>query len=70
MPHGHEGFTVPHYDLHMYFVPPEARFLAQGGTLALPVTTNLKASYHGVVVFDKTLMDTEKSVLHFDGQRC
>ena len=23
---------------------------------------------HGVVVFDKTLMDTEKSVLHFDGQ--
>ena len=22
----------------------------------------------GVVVFDKTLMDTEKSVLHFDGQ--
>jgi len=30
----------------------------------------LKAPYHGVVVFDKTLMDTEKSVLHFDGQRC
>jgi uncharacterized protein YjiS (DUF1127 family) len=26
MPHGHEGFEVPHYDLHMYFVPPEARF--------------------------------------------
>jgi AsmA family protein len=23
---------------------------------------------HGVVAFDKTLMDTEKSVLHFDGQ--
>jgi uncharacterized protein involved in outer membrane biogenesis len=23
---------------------------------------------HGVVVFDKTLMDTEKSVLHFDGK--
>jgi AsmA family protein len=23
---------------------------------------------HGVVTFDKTLMDTEKSVLHFDGQ--
>ena len=29
MPHGHEGFTVPHYDLHMYFVPPEARFPKQ-----------------------------------------
>ena len=29
MPHGHEGFAVPHYDLHMYFVPPEARFPAQ-----------------------------------------
>jgi hypothetical protein len=26
MPHGHEGFEVPHYDMHMYFVPPEARF--------------------------------------------
>jgi uncharacterized protein YjiS (DUF1127 family) len=26
MPHGHEGFEVPHYDLHMYFVPPRARF--------------------------------------------
>jgi uncharacterized protein YjiS (DUF1127 family) len=25
MPHGHEGFEVPHYDVHMYFVPPEAR---------------------------------------------
>jgi hypothetical protein len=22
-PHGHEGFTVPHYDLHMYFLSPE-----------------------------------------------
>lgn len=29
MPHGHEGFEVPHYDLHMYFVPPEARFPSQ-----------------------------------------
>jgi hypothetical protein len=29
MPHGHEGFEVPHYDVHMYFVPPEARFPAQ-----------------------------------------
>ena len=29
MPHGHEGFEIPHYDLHMYFVPPEARFPAQ-----------------------------------------
>ncbi|MGQ7793885.1 hypothetical protein ACUN0C_15870 [Faunimonas sp. B44] len=24
-PHGHEGFTVPHYDIHMYFVSPEVR---------------------------------------------
>jgi AsmA family protein len=24
--------------------------------------------HHGVVAFDKILMDTEKSVLHFDGQ--
>ena len=22
-PHGHEGFEVPHYDIHMYFLPPE-----------------------------------------------
>jgi uncharacterized protein YjiS (DUF1127 family) len=29
MPHGHEGFEVPHYDVHMYFVPPDARFPAQ-----------------------------------------
>ena len=29
MPHGHEGFAVPHYDAHMYFVPPEARFQKQ-----------------------------------------
>jgi uncharacterized protein YjiS (DUF1127 family) len=29
MPHGHEGFEVPHYDVHMYFVPPEARFPKQ-----------------------------------------
>lgn len=21
--HGHEGFEVPHYDVHMYFLPPE-----------------------------------------------
>lgn len=20
-PHGHEGYTVPHYDVHLYFVP-------------------------------------------------
>jgi hypothetical protein len=26
MPHGHEGYETPHYDVHMYFVPPEARF--------------------------------------------
>jgi hypothetical protein len=26
VPHGHEGYEVPHYDLHMYFVPPWARF--------------------------------------------
>jgi hypothetical protein len=29
MPQGHKGFEVPHYDLHMYFVPPAARFPAQ-----------------------------------------
>jgi uncharacterized protein YjiS (DUF1127 family) len=29
LPHGHEGFAVPHYDLHMYFVSPEARFSQQ-----------------------------------------
>ena len=29
MPHGHEGYEVPHYDLHMYFVPPESRFPAR-----------------------------------------
>jgi len=28
-PHGHEGFEVPHYDLHMYFISPEARFSEQ-----------------------------------------
>lgn len=22
-PRGHEGFTVPHYDIHMYFLSPE-----------------------------------------------
>jgi uncharacterized protein YjiS (DUF1127 family) len=27
MPHGHEGYEAPHYDLHMYFIPPEARFV-------------------------------------------
>jgi hypothetical protein len=27
MPQGHPGFDVPHYDVHMYFVPPE--FLEQ-----------------------------------------
>jgi uncharacterized protein YjiS (DUF1127 family) len=26
MPHGHEGYTIPHYDLHLYFVPPAERF--------------------------------------------
>jgi uncharacterized protein YjiS (DUF1127 family) len=26
MPHGHEGYEAPHYDVHMYFVPPDARF--------------------------------------------
>lgn len=25
MPEGHEGFEVPHYDVHLYFVPPEVR---------------------------------------------
>ena len=24
-PHGHEGYDVPHYDVHMYFVSPKAR---------------------------------------------
>ncbi len=24
-PHGHEGYEVPHYDVHMYFVSPETR---------------------------------------------
>jgi uncharacterized protein YjiS (DUF1127 family) len=28
-PHGHEGFEIPHYDLHMYFISPEARFSEQ-----------------------------------------
>ena len=28
-PHGHEGFEVPHYDVHMYFVPPEVRLGSQ-----------------------------------------
>ncbi len=22
-PHGHEGYEVPHYDLHMFFITPE-----------------------------------------------
>jgi hypothetical protein len=22
-PQGHEGYEVPHYDIHMYFLPPE-----------------------------------------------
>ncbi|MEO8244631.1 MAG: hypothetical protein ABI832_20255 [bacterium] len=22
-PHGHEGFPVPHYDLHIYFIPAD-----------------------------------------------
>lgn len=22
-PHGHEGYEVPHYDLHMFFISPE-----------------------------------------------
>jgi uncharacterized protein YjiS (DUF1127 family) len=26
MPHGHEGYETPHYDVHMYFIPREARF--------------------------------------------
>ncbi len=25
MPQGHPGFEVPHYDVHMYFVPTELR---------------------------------------------
>ena len=25
MPHGHEGFEVPHFDVHMYFVSPQVR---------------------------------------------
>jgi hypothetical protein len=25
MPHGHEGFDVPHHDLHMYFITPEEK---------------------------------------------
>ena len=24
-PHGHEGYEIPHYDVHMYFVSPETR---------------------------------------------
>ena len=23
-PHGHEGYEIPHYDMHIYFVDPEA----------------------------------------------
>jgi hypothetical protein len=23
-PHGHEGYEIPHYDMHVYFVPPSA----------------------------------------------
>jgi hypothetical protein len=23
-PRGHEGYEVPHYDMHVYFVPPSA----------------------------------------------
>jgi uncharacterized protein YjiS (DUF1127 family) len=26
MPYGHEGYETPHYDLRMYFIPPDARF--------------------------------------------
>ena len=26
MLHGHEGYEVSHYDVHLYFVPPAARF--------------------------------------------
>ena len=25
MPHGHEGFEVPHHDLHMYFISKEEK---------------------------------------------
>ncbi len=25
MPHGHEGFEVPHHDLHMYFISQEEK---------------------------------------------
>lgn len=25
MTHGHEGFDVPHHDLHMYFISPEEK---------------------------------------------
>lgn len=24
-PNGHEGYEIPHYDIHMYFIPPEVR---------------------------------------------
>ena len=25
MPHGHEAFEVPHWDIHMYFITPEEK---------------------------------------------
>ncbi len=25
VPNGHEGYEIPHYDVHMYFVSPEVR---------------------------------------------
>ena len=28
-PHGHEGFEVPHYDVHLYFLSPEEMALVQ-----------------------------------------
>jgi uncharacterized protein YjiS (DUF1127 family) len=29
MPHGHEGYETPHYDLHMYFISLRERFAAE-----------------------------------------
>ncbi len=25
MPHGHEGFDLPHWDMHLYFITPEEK---------------------------------------------
>ncbi|MGO4888044.1 hypothetical protein ACJ2A9_09825 [Anaerobacillus sp. MEB173] len=30
LPEGHEGFEVPHYDIHHYFVTPSERDAIEG----------------------------------------